>query len=245
MQLLAKKIRELLNPEEVSHVGAKKGSEFLYDDQLLELCKLLLVDQVDPEDAVKTVLEEDVIDQSLYLAAVRLRVKAAPLAKEFLGGERQKDKALVAGATNRQLPVTFQEATGNIDDLIRSCMIHPENSDPMSDLAFLIEIQKRRLIGQLREMAKSPSAFLMNKQFNATVDSFKSLLKEMAQMQVDFGIRKRMPRQIDVRVQGAFQHFLESVGHEKDAVAELGTAILSILEDGKDESVDAEFSELN
>lgn len=247
---LASKLRDIVNPTNMAYAAAREGSAFLYerasDEQLIQLAKALLVENKTPEDAFREVFPdyaETHMSQSLYLALLRLRVKAVALMSD-LGADRNLSNKELTCLEDEQfkLPVTFNEGQP-ADDVIKSCFISPESSNPIADLAFVIEVQKRRLISQLREISKQPSSFIMSRQFNATVESIRSLLKDMAHMQVEFGLRRRVPRQIDIRVQNAFQNFIDSLGDDKDAVETLGHEILSILED-KDDVIDASFKEV-
>lgn len=239
---LVQSLREMVDPKNAGDKRVLEGCDYLYhrvkDEDLLTLARALVCEKRDVEDALSLVYD-GTPDPSLYLAALRLRIKATALAKD-LGGERTTVGAIVRAEDEKfRFPMTFSESE-SVDDALRECWVPPEAVDPLRDLAFLIEIQKRRLIQQIREIGKAPSSFLMNKQVNATIESFKALIKEMARMQVEFGLRRTVPRQIDLRVQGAFQHFMDSVGTEKDAVADLTRSLLGILEE---EVVDVEFSE--
>lgn len=236
------RLREIVDPKNAGDKRVLEGCDYLYhrvsDEDLVALARALVCEKQDVEDALRIVCDGQP-DTSLYLAALRLRVKAAALAKG-LGGAPTTARALIRSESEKfSLPTTFAESQ-NIDDALRECLIPPEAVDPLRDLAFLIEVQKRRLIQQIREIGKAPSAFLMNKQMNATIESFKALVREMARMQVEFGLRRTVPRQIDLRVQGAFQNFMETVGTERDAVADLTKNLLGILEE---DVVDVEFSE--
>lgn len=247
---VADKIRKIVDPTNAAYAPAKEGNAFLYerasDEQLVKLAQLLVVHNRTPEDAFREVfhdLAETHMSQSMHLALLRLRIKATSFMTELGADKPKTTKELIRQEDDDfKLPITFNEGKP-ADDVIRSCIIPPEASNPIADLAFLIEIQKRRLISQLREIASQPSSFIMSKAFNATVESIRSLLKDMAHMQVEFGLRRRVPKQIDIRVQNAFQNFIDVLGDDKDAVEVLGNEILAILED-KDDVIDASFEEI-
>lgn len=248
---IAAKLRDIVNPTNMSYAAARDGSAFLYerasDEQLIQLAKALVVESSTPEDAFRRVFpeySETHMSQSLHLALLRLRVKAVAFMSELGAEKNVTHKELMRTEDAQfQIPITFNEGHP-VDDVIKSCLIPPESSNPVADLAFLIEVQKRRLIAQLREISEKQSSLAMSKQFNATVESIRSLLKDMAHMQVEFGLRRRVPKQIDIRVQNAFQNFIDILGDDKDAVETLGREILSILED-KDDVIDASFKELD
>jgi len=233
---LAEKLRSLVDPKLASDKRVVTGCDLLYsslsDDELVLLARLTVCDRIDVEDALRRVVLESgkdlEIDNSVALALIRFRVKAAIYGRE-LGAHPQSNRE-VAKLDNVAVPRTFAEGE-TVDEVMLDCLVHPDDANPISDLAFLLEVQKRRLIQQLREIGKAPTAFMANKQFNATVDSMRSLIKDMAQMQVDFGLRKKIPKQIDIRVQGAFQNFLSNVGDERDAMSSFSKSILSILEE--------------
>jgi hypothetical protein len=242
---LLESLRDLLDPAKATDERVVSGCEYLHkvleDQEVLQLARLLVCAHTDIEDALREVLQDriaDEVDPSVRLAALRFRVKAVPFAKE-LCDQTDREKAVVKRSDEYKVPQTFAESN-DMDRAIEECFISPEASDPLQDMAFLIEVQKRRLIQQLKEIGQAPTAFLMNKQFNATVESLKSLIKEMAKLQVDFGLRRHVPKQIELRVQNAFNTFVSSIGDEKDAVEEFSNSILSILEE---DVVDAEFSE--
>lgn len=209
-QLLAERLRSFLDPEKVVDVKAREGTEILAqglsDHDVLLLAFKLLVKKVPIEEILDEFLSLSDDRETLHRAIQRFSLKCIPYVLDIRkAGGTKFDEKEVQPVVRRT--VVVQE---DCDAIFARCKERAKKSSPLDDMQFLLEVQKERLLRQSRQVFNGPNPFLMSNALNGTADSIRKLGQSIMELQMQMGIVKKVPMQI----QGAFQTYVDGLSRE-------------------------------
>ena len=228
---LAGKLRKLLDPDGIVDKRAVPGSEYLFttltDDDLLRIAIDLVLVRRSLTDILEGLKTDQVSQEELQLALIRFRLMCVKFrdALKDIGQTKELVPSDKAGG------ITLFSPGSNFEDALAECNIPSIDANVVNDLVFLVEVQKRRVIRQLREISKAPTAFMSSKALNESLRLCFSMAKDLVDLQMDLGILKRAPHKFDLRVQEAFQTYVDDLAPEsKNKLRDFASGLADFLE---------------
>lgn len=233
---IVSELRELLQPEKISHESARNGSILLAgleDKKLYAIFKKVCLDKSGNfyaiiKETFGNEFQEGFDDKSLTDALRRLSLVGESLAVKIRNSKAKKAKKPKIPVVNLDLNPGLK-----LNAHILAAKKAEKNMDCVQKMAGLASLLSDQLETLYTYPTREAQPFMGVKQVNMVAQTYMNTLAQLHKMQMDVGIVEKTPEKMEVnmRQQGAFQTYIGELSPEhKESMIEFADTFCKFVE---------------